>query len=264
MPAKRLPWFRFWIDATTHGKVRQLDDATFRTWVEMLDAAAKQPRRGRFESRVEAISILRRPPKHIATLITAKLVDEVDKELVMHDWDEWQRWRAEDANDDATPPDHPPNGRANDSRTTREEHRNGSAIRVSAEGDTETEKELLPSLRSGEPRLRVVGEPAPKPTPKATPVGMLIDKVRTLDPSLEIFGDRGFVGSKLKENPDANLDLIAEAYVSFHHGEWPGSKMLRESGALAWVIGDLGGYVAWRKSRRQSHQSAVDRTGVAN
>src|SRR4051795_9629980 len=101
MPAKRLPWFRFWIDATTHGKVRQLDDATFRTWVEMLDAAAKQPRRGRFESRGEAISILRRPAKHIATLITAKLVDEVDKELVMHDWDEWQRWRAEDANDDA-------------------------------------------------------------------------------------------------------------------------------------------------------------------
>jgi hypothetical protein len=128
--------------------------------------SAARSRNARCRGETTATHQVSRLTGGIATLITAKLVDEVDKELVMHDWDEWQRWRAEDANDDATPPDHPPNGRANDSRTTREEHRNGSAIRVSAEGDTETEKELLPSLRSGEPRLRVVGEPAPKPTPK--------------------------------------------------------------------------------------------------
>lgn len=95
---------------------------------------------------------------------------------------------------------------------------------------------------------------------------MLLDKIKSLDPSLEVYGDHGFTGTKLKENPEANLDLIAEAYVSFRHGEWPGSKMLQQSGALAWVIGDVGGYVAWRNQRRGGlpTQRFIDRTGVAN
>jgi len=137
MPAKRLPWFRFWIDATAHGKVRQLDDATFRTWVELLDAAAKQPKRGRFENRKEAVAVLRRPAKHIAALIAAKLIDETPEGLVMHDWDEWQRWRQEDVNDDETTSDQ----LLNDSRLTRNGRANNPALRVSAEGDTETERE---------------------------------------------------------------------------------------------------------------------------
>lgn len=166
MPAKRLPWFRFWIDATSHGKVRQLDDATFRTWVELLDAAAKQPRRGRFDSRTEAVSILRRPAKHIATLIRATLIDETTEGLTMHDWDEWQRWRTEDANDYATSPDHPPNGLANDSRTTSERLANDSSLRVGAEGDTETEEELNPPFPPVGGRRSMV----PKPKPQRTPI----------------------------------------------------------------------------------------------
>lgn len=146
MPAKRLPWFRFWIDATSHGKVRQLDDATFRTWVELLDAAAKQPKRGRFESRREAVSVVRRPTKHIAALITAKLIDETCEGLVMHDWDEWQRWRAEDANDSSTSSESPPERLVNNSRTTPEEHTIDQSLRVRAEGDTDTEKELSTPL----------------------------------------------------------------------------------------------------------------------
>ncbi len=107
-------------------------------------------------------------------------------------------------------------------------------------------------------------EAAPKPVPKPTPVGTLLDKIKALDPAIEVYGDQGFTGRKLKENPDADLDLIAEAYVSFRHGEWPGSKMLRESGSLAWVIGDLGGYVGWRKQYRGAKRLPPDRTGVAN
>jgi hypothetical protein len=157
MPAKRLPWFRFWIDATTHEKVRQLDDGTFRTWVELLDAAAKQPRRGRFASRASAISVVRRPAKHLSTLISAKLIDETREGLVMHDWDEWQRWRPEDANDDATPPDPPPNGRAIDSPTTHDDRANNNSLRARsaapASGDTETdtEEELPPAATQQSP-----------------------------------------------------------------------------------------------------------------
>lgn len=145
MPAKRLQWFRVWIDATTHGKVRQLDDATFRTWVELLDAAAKQPHRGRFESAKEAISIVRRPPAHIVTLVNAKLIDRDEDGLVMHDWDEWQRWRPEDANDTTPPPQPQRNGQWNNTGTTHERPTNGPAPRAPAgapaSGETETEKD---------------------------------------------------------------------------------------------------------------------------
>lgn len=120
MPAKRLPWFRLWVGATAHGKVRLLDDGTFRTWVELLDAAAQQPKRGRFASAAEAAAITRRPAKHVAALMRVGLVDDTPDGLVMHDWDDWQRWRKEDADDEPTPPQDPPNN----TRTTTEHPRN--------------------------------------------------------------------------------------------------------------------------------------------
>lgn len=120
MPAQRLPWFKFWIDATSNAKVRVLDDPTFRTWVELLDACARQSNRGRFASRAEAQAIVRRPAKHIATLIAGRLIDETPEGLTMHDWDEWQRWRPGDVNDSPTSTDQPPN----DPGTTHERLRN--------------------------------------------------------------------------------------------------------------------------------------------
>ena len=189
MPAKRLDWFRVWIDATTHEKVRQLDDATFRTWVELLDAAAKQPRRGRFVSRASAASIIRRPVKHVATLIAATLIDESDEGLTMHDWDEWQRWRPQDTIDDATPPDRPPNGYPNNSRTTTEHHANGHSLRVPARapasGDTETERDTdVDTPPTGPPRLRVLGEPVPKPTHKPIDDDYVAELVSQFAPQL--------------------------------------------------------------------------------
>src|SRR5258708_115164 len=102
MPAPALPWFKVWIGGTAHAKARPLNDATLRTWVELLDAAAQQPHRGRFRSRKEAALIVRRPTAHVGTLIAATLIDETPEELTMHDWDAWQRWRKEDANDTGT------------------------------------------------------------------------------------------------------------------------------------------------------------------
>ncbi|HEY8694848.1 MAG TPA: hypothetical protein VIR57_19130 [Chloroflexota bacterium] len=133
--------------------------------MELLDAAAKQPQRGRFASRQGAVSVVRRPSKHVVTLIAAGLVDEAaDKRLTMHDWDEWQKWRKEDANDSPTTPERPPNGHSNDTRTTTEQLRNGPPprARVAREGDTEGEgdveedverdEDVTPTtLRSGTP-----------------------------------------------------------------------------------------------------------------
>lgn len=90
MPAKRLPWFKLWIGCTAHGKVRQLDDGTFRTWVELLDAASQQPTRGRFSSEAEAVAITRRPAKHIRMLVEAGLMDATADGLWLHDWSAWQ------------------------------------------------------------------------------------------------------------------------------------------------------------------------------
>lgn len=156
MPAKRIPWFKIWIGATAHGKVRQLEDGVFRTWVELLDAAAQQPVRGRFASRAEAAAVLRRPVKHMAVLIEAGLIDEdPDKHLVMHDWDDWQRWRQEDSNDAPPTPEgptnntrttteRPPNGHMNNSRTTTEGLGNDPSLRARvAKEERREKKEVL-------------------------------------------------------------------------------------------------------------------------
>lgn len=268
MPNKRILWFKMWIGSTRHEKVAQLDDRTFRAWVELLDGAAQQTVRGRYASVRAAAAVIRRPVGVINRLVAVGLIDERDDGIWMHDWQDWQRWRPEDAsNDDPSPTDHPPiNTRSpGDQHTmtngTTHEYPSRAAERAKrGDGRVETgdgERDTPPPPSGAPPQLRVVGEPIPKPTPRPTPVGTLLDKIKSLDCDLEVYGDQGFTGRKLKENPQVDLDLVAEAYVSYRHGEWPGSKMLRESGALAWVIGDLGGYVTWRENQAGSKRPAA-------
>lgn len=134
MPTKRLPWLKLWVGSTAHGKVRQLDDSTFRTWVELLDAAAQQPHRGQFENINEAVAITRRPIKHLRTLISSGLIDESDDGLRMHDWNDWQRWRQEDANDSGTTPDGP----LINTRSTHDQHTNGTIEKEKEKKSTST------------------------------------------------------------------------------------------------------------------------------
>lgn len=96
MPRPQLPWFRFWKGATQHQKVRMLTDAQFRTWVELLDLASQQKERGRFLDRITALRLSRRPARHLEVLQGCGLLDcdGADGHLTMHDWDDWQRWRA--------------------------------------------------------------------------------------------------------------------------------------------------------------------------
>jgi hypothetical protein len=209
--------------------------------------------------------------RFVESLVSAGFMDRTDDQLSLHNWFEYagklnvqrdenkERMRRKRA----APPPHPPNtngtSAAHVQRTTtarapaREEKRREDTYdttSVVSVGSADP-----PEVR---PRLQVVGEPVPKPKPRQTPVGTLLDKIKALDATLEVFGDHGFTGSKLKANPDVDLDQVAEAYVSFRHGEWPGSRILRESGGLAWVIGDLGGYVAWRSGQRKPRQPNDD------
>jgi hypothetical protein len=262
MPNKPVPWLKLWPELVDHEKFAQLTDSESWTWVKLLAKSGQQPTRGRFRDVNHAVVATGRPKKHVERLIEVRLLDQRADGLWMHDWEKWQRWRPEDGvNSDGSPPDQPPNGHP----STRDEHAmNNGSTHLRDKRIENRPEEITPTPSGKAPRLRVVGEPCPKPITKPNPVKTLIDKIRALDPAVEVFGDQGFTGKKLKENPDANLDLIAAAYVSFRHGEWPGSKMLRETGALAWVVGDVGGYVTWRNSRRPSTPRFVDRTGVAN
>ena len=188
MPAPQLPWFRFWKGATQHDKVRELSDAEFRTWVELLDLAAQQKWRGRFRSRKAAAALSRRPDRHIGSLIKTGLIDidSSDEHLTMHDWDEWQRWRKEDVNDDGTPPDHPPNGHAIDSRTTHEQPLNDPALRVRAAAPASGEER-------GEKRDIEIDTPAATQQPPRARRETVVDdefKERLEEQFWEAFGSR--------------------------------------------------------------------------
>lgn len=131
MPNKRIPWFKCWGGITSDPKVAPLSDAVFRTWVELLDAASQQPVRGRFKDRKSAASIVRRPVANISMLVSQGLIDEAHDGLTMHNWDQWQRWRQEDAYDNGSPPDEPPDQHTINTRSTQEQLTNGHSIDTS-------------------------------------------------------------------------------------------------------------------------------------
>lgn len=244
MPAQRLPWFRFWMGATAHGKVRTLDDGTFRTWVELLDAASQQPRRGRFASRAEAAAITRRPAKHVAALIAATLIDETPEGLTMHDWDDWQRWRKEDTNDTGIPPEQPPNdhrnGHTNDTRTTTEStHDDPASLREKKKEKRDRELDVDVELEKSE-------ELSPHPANAGPPRGnsrvqALVDafRERGIEPML---GPRDYAAVKRSTAPPG---LVAEAYDAVARREY-GDDFMRKRLSVHEAVDWVSGYVESR------------------
>ena len=284
MPAPQLPWFRFWKGATQHGKVRALSDAEFRTWVELLDLAAQQKPRGRFDSRKSAAALSRRPDRHIGSLVKAGLIDidSSDEHLTMHDWDEWQRWRKEDLHDDGTPPDLPPNGLAistrttlerpgdqheNDSRTTTDQHTNDHGINTrTTTGSTHEQhtNELPPlTLSPGEERREKRDTPplisptrgserkeVPKPKPTRTPI--TDDDIEELvGKYAERYGGRQAVRDEIEAalNHTARFKSLRERlYVD----TWLRRELEHRPGGLRVLRGGT------------PSRTPIDRTGVAN
>lgn len=168
MPNPPLPWFKLWGGVTSSSKVAPLSDALFRTWVELLDAASQQPtrHRGRFASRKAAAAIVRRPLAHVAALVTEGLIDETPDGLAMHDWDDWQRWRKEDAMDSRSTTDqlrmdsgstngstldHPPDERMIDTPPLRVEERRKKRDVETLDERRETEDDEYPPAATRQP-----------------------------------------------------------------------------------------------------------------
>jgi len=149
MPRQRLAWFKVWVGATRHEKVVTLDNLAFRVWVELLDAASEQPMRGRFTSCAAAAAIVRRPVGVVRKLAQARLLDEREDGVWLHDWADWQRWRPADEAED-TSHDSPPDGggitqeshRNNSAKTTEKRRKTGSLVRVREDGEGDVDKEL--------------------------------------------------------------------------------------------------------------------------
>lgn len=250
MPKPRLPWFKLWGGVTSDPKVAPLSDALFRTWVELLDAASQQPKRGRFQNRKQAAAVIRRPVAHVAQLVAERLIDETPDGLTIHDWDAWQRWREEDGIDTGLTPESPTNDYANGYAN------NAPSLRAKTldvkKRDVETlDVETKEGERAGArpPSANGNGYADARGNPR---VAAVIDafKARRSEDSeigLPVLHARDYSAIKHSTAPP---ELIAEVYDAVAVGDYPpGAKdrafmqsRLNVSEAILWI----NGYVEWK------------------
>jgi hypothetical protein len=156
MPAKRLPWLKFWPEAVDHEKFAGLSDAERWTWVKLLARAAQQPTRGRFASIAHAVEATGRPAKHVRTLVEVRLLDQREDGLWLHDWLDWQRWRR--GVDDATETDTTTESLANDSRTSAEGPSDQQGIDAPAPPQAPQNGRAIARPKKGDERSETVDE----------------------------------------------------------------------------------------------------------
>lgn len=90
MAARRLPWIKLWLESLDHEKVALLSDAQFRTWVRVLCKGSEQPTRWRFASAQHAAAVAGRPLQQVKQLIAARLLDQREDGVWVHDYKHWQ------------------------------------------------------------------------------------------------------------------------------------------------------------------------------
>lgn len=90
MPAKRLPWFKLWPESFEHEKIATLEDGVWRTWVTLIGKASCQPVRWRFASVKHAAAACGRPEAEVQAVLDARLLDQLEDGLWVHDWEQWQ------------------------------------------------------------------------------------------------------------------------------------------------------------------------------
>lgn len=268
MPRPRLPWFKVWAGATRDKKIAGLSDHTFRVWIELLDAASEQRVRGRFVSYESAAAIIRRKAAEVRLVAAAGLMDEVDGLVVMHDWDDWQRWRPDDAATDeaGTPPESHTNG----SGITHESLRNGTSKTpdkgtkarplyararedVDVEGDVEGERDEdeSPQAPSGLPpagngRIHVLHK---RGNPR---VAAVIDAFKALKIDVTL-GARDHAAIK---HSNADPSKIAEVYDAVARCEY-GDDFMRRRLTVHDAIEWINGYVEWKAENAWRQKGAV-------
>lgn len=252
MPAKRLPWIKLHVSRLEEARTGMLPDPLFATWVRLYAHSSQQPTRWCFTSAEHAAYVTRRPLKHVRELIARGLLEVGLEHMVrVVDAEREQEQYPSDVGHDPTP--NAPRTSAERSAKTPPTLREDSAeIKREIEIETGEEDEPLAPGGAAPPREPTpMRQAVPKPVPQAAPVGQFVDAVRALDPGVVVTGNRGYLGNVLKANPEADIGLMAEAYVSFLHGDWPGSAKLRETGDPSWLVGDVGGYALWKRNGGQ-------------
>jgi hypothetical protein len=143
----RTGWFRVWNSILNNPKIADLDDKTFRNWIEMLCVASLY--RGSLPALKDFAFELRMNPakaeKILSKLLALSLIDEIDEHYVPHDWLEHQ----------------PPSDNSTDRvQRYRDRKRNGGNV---SETPSDTELEIDPKLElktESEGKLSISGERA--------------------------------------------------------------------------------------------------------
>jgi hypothetical protein len=280
MPAKRLPWIKFWPELLEHRKFGELTDSESWTWVVVWGKASQQPERWTFASLDHAARATGRKRQQIQRLVDIRLIDiDGTGRLTIHDVKQWQDQYPSDGSDGpesshhgalngaATLREHSPEDSANAPSTLREDPPESSAntslktprrLREHSPEDSanappekgEERRESTPPLNPPQGGGRA---PVPKPRPERTPI---------TDQDIE-----DLVG-KYAEQYGSRQAVRDEIELALNHTAR--FRSLRERLYVdGWLRRELAHRPGWRVINGRSAAAAVprqpvDRTGVAN
>jgi hypothetical protein len=259
MPAKRLPWIKFWPELLEHRKFGELSDAESWTWVVVWGKASQQPDRWKFGSIDHAARATGRPKKHIQRLIAMHLLDaDPDGQVYIHDVKQWQ---------DRFPSEEPTNGAASTDEDCLEDSLNTPATLHEHSPEDSSKTPVPPLLQKGEGRREnAPNGAAHSPIPKPNRSAEVIDAIRALgqEPTMTARDHAAVKASAVKP------ELIAEVYCAVFRGDY-GDPFMQRHLCVREAIGWIDGYRSWKSGATprpgksaQSEHRVIDRTGVEN
>jgi hypothetical protein len=257
MPAKRLPWIKFWPELLEHRKFGELSDAESWTWVVVWGKASQQADRWKFASIDHAARVTGRPKRQIQRLIDMQLVDiDVAGRLTIHNVKKWQeRFPSEE------PADTP--------QSTDEDSLNTPARLPERSREDPVNTPVPPLLQKGEGRREnAPNGAAHSAIPKPNRSAEVIDAIRELgqEPNLTARDHAALKASTAKP------ELIAEVYCAVFRGDY-GDPFMQRHLCVREAIGWIDGYRSWKSgatprpgknARPEVPHHVIDRTGVEN
>lgn len=267
MPAKRLPWIKFYPELLEHEKFAELSDSESWTWVNIWGKASQQPVRWRFASVQHAGKVTGRPLPHIRRLIAARLLDEREDGVWVHDWQQWQNRYPSDYEDSPSEAGTLPEDSANAPPILREDSANGAANTPASLPQSPSRAAERAKTKKGDIELSY-GEAQPAPIPKPNRGAEVINAIRALgiEPNLT---DRDH---KAIKDSTAKPTLIAEVYGAVYSGDY-GDPFMQQRLCVREAIGWIDGYCSRkangipqpvRAGRPEPPRHVIDRTGVDN